>query len=56
MLLKVIKRLLESGISITQMHSAVTHRRDTKVAELDHVTLMSDGVNVHECTSPRRSV
>jgi DNA-binding transcriptional MerR regulator len=51
LLLKVIKRLLDAGISLQQIRSAVTHLRKRGTDDLTRVTLMSDGASVYECTS-----
>jgi DNA-binding transcriptional MerR regulator len=52
LVLKVVKRLLDTGISLQQIRAAVTHLRDRGTADLARLTLMSDGVSVYECTSP----
>ena len=52
LVLKVVKRLLDTGISLQQIRAAVRHLRDRGTADLAQVTLMSDGVSVYECTSP----
>ena len=52
LVLKVVKRLLDTGISLQQIRAAVTHMRERGSADLAEVTLMSDGVSVYECTSP----
>ena len=49
--LKVVKRLLDTGISLQQIRAAVTHLRDRGTEDLARLTLMSDGVTVYECTS-----
>ena len=51
LLLKVIKRLLDAGISLNQIRTAIEHLRARGVQDLTEVTLMSDGVSVFECTS-----
>ena len=51
LLLKVIKRLLDAGISLNQIRAAIEHLRARGVHDLTEVTLMSDGVSVVECTS-----
>jgi len=51
LVLKVVKRLLDTGISLQQIRAAVQHLRDRGTADLAQVTLMSDGVSVYECTS-----
>ena len=52
LVLKVVKRLLDTGISLRQIRVTVRHLRDHGTGELAEVTLMSDGVSVYECTSP----
>ncbi|WP_433323416.1 MerR family transcriptional regulator [Spirillospora sp. CA-294931] len=52
LVLKVVKRLLDTGVSLQQIRTAVTHLRDRGVRDLALITLMSDGVSVYECTSP----
>jgi len=51
LVLKVVKRLLDTGISLQQIRAAVQHVRDRGTEDLAQVTLMSDGVSVYECTS-----
>jgi DNA-binding transcriptional MerR regulator len=51
LVLKVIERLLDSGISMQQIRAAVDHLRSRGTDDLAKVTLMSDGVSVYECTS-----
>ena len=51
LVLKVVKRLLDTGVSLHQIRTAVTHLRDRGVDDLAQITLMSDGASVYECTS-----
>ncbi|MFI0352066.1 MerR family transcriptional regulator [Actinomadura sp. 9N407] len=51
LVLKVVKRLLDTGVSLQQIRTAVAHLRDRGVRDLAQITLMSDGVSVYECTS-----
>jgi DNA-binding transcriptional MerR regulator len=51
LILKVIKRLIDAGISLQQIRTAIEHLRARGVEDLTQVTLMSDGVSVFECTS-----
>ena len=51
LVLKMIKRLLDTGISLHQIRAAVYHLRDRGTLDLSRVTLMSDGKTVYECTS-----
>ena len=50
--LKIVKRLLDTGVSLQQIRAAVEHLRARGTTDLTQVTLMSDGVSVYECTSP----
>jgi DNA-binding transcriptional MerR regulator len=52
LLLKVIKRLLDAGVSLQQIRTAVHHLRERGTDDLTRVTLMSDGASVYECRSP----
>lgn len=51
LLLKVVKRLLDAGISLHQIRTAIDHLRARGVQDLSSVTLMSDGVSVYEAVS-----
>ena len=51
LVLKVVKRLLDTGISLQQIRSAVEFLRERGSADIAQVTLMSDGVSVYACTS-----
>jgi DNA-binding transcriptional MerR regulator len=51
LVLKVVKRLLDTGVSLQQIRSAVEHLRERGVEDLAQITLMSDGASVYECTS-----
>jgi DNA-binding transcriptional MerR regulator len=52
LVLKVVKRLLDTGVSLQQIRVAVSHLRERGVEDLAQITLMSDGASVYECTSP----
>lgn len=52
LVLKVVKRLLDAGVSLQNIRIAVTHLRDRGVVELERMTLMSDGASIYECSSP----
>jgi DNA-binding transcriptional MerR regulator len=51
LVLKIVKRLLDTGVSLQQIRAAVAHLRSQGVEELAQVTLMSDGASVYECTN-----
>ncbi len=51
LVLKVVKRLLDSGVSLQQIRVAISHLRERGVEDLSRITLMSDGASVYQCTS-----
>ena len=51
LVLKVVKKLLDVGISLQNIRTAISTLRDRGVADLAEITLMSDGTTVYECTS-----
>jgi DNA-binding transcriptional MerR regulator len=51
LVLKIVKRLLDTGVSLQQIRQAVQYLRDRGVEDLAGITLMSDGASVYECTS-----
>jgi DNA-binding transcriptional MerR regulator len=52
LLLKVVKRLLDTGVSLQNIRTAINHLRERGVEDLTEITLMSDGTTVYACTSP----
>lgn len=52
LVLKIVKRLLDAGVSLQNIRIAVDHLRDRGVVDLERITLMSDGVSIYECASP----
>lgn len=52
LVLKIVKRLLDAGVSLQNIRIAVNHLRDRGVTELERITLMSDGASIYECASP----
>jgi DNA-binding transcriptional MerR regulator len=51
LVLKLVKRLLDTGISLQQIRTAVNQLREAGVNDLAQTTLMSDGASVYLCTS-----
>ena len=51
-MLKIVKHLLDTGVSLQQIRTSIEHLRTRGVEDLAGVTLMSDGTTVYECTSP----
>lgn len=49
--LKLVKRLLDTGISLQQIRVAVEQLRDAGIQDMTQITLMSDGGGVYLCTS-----
>lgn len=56
LVLKVVKRLLDTGVSLHNIRIAIDHLRSRGVEDLAGVTLFSDGASVYECTSPEEIV
>jgi len=50
--LKIVKRLLDTGISLQQIRTAIGFLREQGAEDVAQVTLMSDGASVYACTSP----
>ena len=56
LVLKVVKRLLDTGVSLHNIRVAVEHLRHRGVQDLARITLFSDGTTVYECTSAEEVV
>lgn len=56
LVLKIVKRLLDTGISLHNIRVAVDHLRQRGVQDLANITLFSDGTTVYECTSAEEVV
>jgi DNA-binding transcriptional MerR regulator len=52
LVLKVVKKLLDAGVSLPNIRTAVAALRNRGAEDLAQVTLLSDGTTVYECTSP----
>ncbi|MDG9715788.1 MerR family transcriptional regulator [Streptomyces sp. DH24] len=50
--LKIVKRFLDTGVSLQNIRTTVHHLRERGFRDLERMTLMSDGATVYECTSP----
>ncbi|MFI6287945.1 MerR family transcriptional regulator [Streptomyces sp. NPDC051018] len=50
--LKIVKRFLDTGVALQNIRAAVQHLRERGLADLERMTLMSDGATVYECSSP----
>ncbi len=51
LVLKIVKRLLDTGISLQNIRQAVEKLRDRGVEDIAEITLVSDGTTVYECRS-----
>ena len=56
LVLKVVKRLLDTGVSLQNIRLAVDALRARGVDDLARITLLSDGTTVYECTSSEEVV
>ena len=56
LVLKVVKRLLDTGVSLQNIRLAVDALRQRGVEDLARITLLSDGTTVYECTSSEEVV
>ena len=56
LVLKVVKRLLDTGVSLQNIRLAVEALRERGVDDLARITLLSDGTTVYECTSSEEVV
>jgi DNA-binding transcriptional MerR regulator len=54
LVLKIVKRLLDAGVSLQSIRTAVQALRSAELAELAGMTLMSDGATVYRCSSPEQ--
>ena len=51
LVLKLVKRLLDTGVSLQQIRIAVEQLKVAGISDLTNTTLMSDGARVYLCTS-----
>lgn len=56
LVLKIVKRLLDAGVSLQNIRVAVEALRLRGVDDLAQLTLLSDGTTVYECTSSEEVV
>ena len=56
LVLKIVKRLLDTGVSLQQIRTAVGSLRAQGVEDLARLTMMSDGASVYACTSPHEVI
>lgn len=51
LILKIVKRLLDAGVSLQNIRTAVEHLAKRGTDDLASITLMSDGASIYECRS-----
>jgi DNA-binding transcriptional MerR regulator len=51
LLLRIVKRLLDTGVSLPNVRAAIAHLADRGVSDLSQLTLFSDGASIYECRS-----
>jgi DNA-binding transcriptional MerR regulator len=51
LVLRVVKKLLDAGVSLPNIRTAIGTLRDRGAEDLAQLTLISDGTTVYECTS-----
>jgi DNA-binding transcriptional MerR regulator len=51
LVLKLVKNLLDTGVSLQQIRTAVEELRASGISDLAKITLMSDGARVYLCTT-----
>lgn len=51
LVLRIVKKLLDAGVSLQNIRTAIAALRGHGVEDLGQLTLISDGTSVYECTS-----
>lgn len=51
LVLRVVKRLIDSGVSLPNIRAAVDHLAERTGEDLASLTIMSDGASIYECRS-----
>ncbi len=51
LVLKIVKRLLDTGVSLQNIRTAVNLLRARGIEDLARITLMSDGASIYECAN-----
>ncbi len=51
LVLRIVKKLLDAGVSLANIRTAISTLHQHGVEDLAQVTLISDGTTVYECTS-----
>lgn len=51
LVLRIVKRLIDTGVSLANIRTAVEHLEKRGGDDLSRITLMSDGASIYECRS-----
>lgn len=51
LVLRIVKRLIDTGVSLANIRNAVEHLEKRGGDDLSRITLMSDGASIYECRS-----
>ena len=51
LILRIVKRLIDTGVSLANIRSAVDHLAQRSGDDLAGLTIMSDGASIYECRS-----
>lgn len=51
LILRIVKRLIDTGVSLQNIRAAVDHLSSREGDDLARITLMSDGASIYECRS-----
>lgn len=51
LILRIVKRLIDTGVSLPNIRAAVDHLADRSGEDLAGLTIMSDGASIYECRS-----
>lgn len=51
LILRIVKRLIDTGVSLQNIRAAVDHLMSRDGDDLARITLMSDGASIYECRS-----
>lgn len=51
LVLRIVKRLIDTGVSLANIRTAVEHLEQRGGDDLARITLMSDGASIYECRS-----
>ncbi len=51
LVLRIVKRLIDTGVSLPNIRAAVSHLATRGSEDLSRITLMSDGASIYECRS-----